>query len=53
MKKKQHKPEEPSVLPGMQVEFICPKCGKSLAWALPVSYTPLDVYKRQVHCWTR
>lgn len=35
MKKKQHKPEGPSVLPGMQVEFICPKCGKSLAWALP------------------
>ena len=23
--------------------------GKTLPWALPVSYTHLDVYKRQVH----
>lgn len=21
----------------LQVEFICPKCGKSLAWALPTA----------------
>lgn len=23
------------IRPGMQVEFICPKCGTHLAWALP------------------
>ncbi|MBQ7883140.1 MAG: hypothetical protein IJ320_02105 [Phascolarctobacterium sp.] len=31
MRKKQHS----STL--MQVEFVCPKCGKKLAWALPTA----------------
>jgi len=34
---KKTRPEqvEPAIPQGMQVEFICPKCGKSLCWALP------------------
>lgn len=28
---------EREIRPGMQVEFICPKCGTHLAWALPES----------------
>ena len=28
---------EQEIRPGMQVEFICPKCGTHLAWALPGS----------------
>lgn len=35
MKKKAADREEPLIRPGMQVKFICPKCGKELAWALP------------------
>ena len=27
--------KEKKIRPGMQVEFICPKCGTHLAWALP------------------
>ena len=33
--KKTAKPEGDTIRPGMQVEFICPKCGNHLAWALP------------------
>ena len=29
------KKREPGIEPGMQVEFICSKCGTHLAWALP------------------
>ena len=33
--KKTAKDKEETVRPGMQVEFICPRCGNHLAWALP------------------
>ena len=33
--KKREKPETDPIRPDMQVEFICPKCGYHLAWALP------------------
>ncbi len=29
------KKADEGILPGMQVEFICDKCGTHLAWALP------------------
>ena len=29
------KEKDKEIRPGMQVEFICPKCGTHLAWALP------------------
>lgn len=35
MKKKTVGPEDTPIRPGMQVEFICPRCGRRLAWALP------------------
>lgn len=33
--KKAGKQGDNKIRPGMQVEFICPKCGTHLAWALP------------------
>lgn len=33
--KKTEKHRENKIRPGMQVEFICPRCGTHLAWALP------------------
>lgn len=35
MKKKATGQEEQPIRPGMQVEFICPRCSRHLAWALP------------------
>ncbi len=29
------KAKEDAIPPGMRVEFICPRCGYRLAWALP------------------
>jgi len=33
--KKEDNRKDNRIQPGMQVEFICPKCGTHLAWALP------------------
>ena len=33
--KKSAKQEMKAIPPGMRVEFICPRCGTRLAWALP------------------
>ena len=33
--KKAERQKDKEIRPGMQVEFICPKCGTHLAWALP------------------
>ena len=33
--KKSTRPGKDTIPSGMQVEFICSKCGRRLAWALP------------------
>ena len=33
--KKTEERKKNEIRPGMQVEFICPRCGTHLAWALP------------------